>query len=164
MATGRKTARFTVEQTVTGLALLGFLPFGFFTSLLLVDPGLIETDTGAAARLAGGVVVALKVYSAIVLSFIGGIRWGIAIIQKEGGQEENEALILAAGPSVIGWFAFFMGEPWSFAVFAVAFAATGWWDSRLAGNKGVPEWFGRLRLLLTALVMVTMISAFAKTL
>ena len=164
MIIGGKTGRFTVEQTVTGLALLGFLPFGFFTSLLLVDQGLIKDEAGTHDWLLVGVVVALKVYSAIVLSFIGGIRWGIAIMQKEGGQEESEALILAAGPSIVGWFAFFMGEPWSFAVFAAAFAATGWWDSRLAGNKGVPEWFGRLRLLLTALVMVTMIAAFAKTL
>ena len=38
---------------------------------------------------------------------------------------------------------------------------TGWWDSRLAGNKGVPMWFGRLRVLLSVLVMATMISAFA---
>jgi hypothetical protein len=41
MATRQKTNRFTVEQTVTWLALLGFVPFAFLTTLLLVDPGLI---------------------------------------------------------------------------------------------------------------------------
>jgi len=111
-----------------------------------------------------GVVVALKVYSAVVLSFIGGIRWGVAIVRNEGGEAENETLVFAAAPALFGWFAFFLGEPWSFAVFAVAFAATGWWDSRSAGNRGLPGWFGRLRLLLTALVLVTMIAAFASTL
>jgi len=164
MATRQKKARFTVEQTVTWLALLGFMPFAFLTSLLLVDPGLIADGNGTADRLATGVVVALKVYSAVVLSFIGGIRWGIAIMQDVGGEAENETLVLSAGPALIGWFAFFLGDPWSFAVFAAAFAATGWWDSRSAGNKGVPGWFGRLRLLLTALVLVTMIGAFATTL
>jgi hypothetical protein len=163
MATRQKTNRFTVEQTVTWMALLGFVPFAFLTTLLLVDPGLIADAGASAARMAAGVVVALKVYSAIVLSFIGGIRWGIAIMQNEGGEAENETLVFAAGPALFGWFAFFLGEPWSFAVFAAAFAATGWWDSRSAGNKGVPEWFGRLRLLLTALVMVTMVGAFATT-
>lgn len=160
----QKPARFTVEQTVTGLALLGFVPFAFLTSLMLVDPALIADDGASPDWLAMGVVAVLKVYSAIVLSFIGGIRWGIAIIQNEGGGVENETLYISAVPPVIGWFAVIMGEPWSFAVFAALFLATGWWDSRLAGNRGVPEWFGRLRLLLTALVMVTMVIAFVKTL
>lgn len=151
----------SVEKTATMLSMLGFLPFAFFTALLLVDPGLIPQETGWDAGAGGFLATAFKVYAAIVLSFIGGIRWGVAIVQQEGGREENEALVLAAGPSIIGWFAFFTAEPWSYAVFAVAYAATGWWDSRLAGNKGVPSWFGRLRVLLTVLVMATMISAFA---
>lgn len=151
----------TVEKTATMLAMLGFLPFAFFTALLLVDPGLIPQEAGWSAGAAGFLTTAFKVYAAIVLSFIGGIRWGVAIVQQEGDREESEALVLAAGPSLIGWFAFFASEPWSYAIFAVAYAATGWWDSRLAGNKGVPTWFGRLRVLLTVLVMATMISAFA---
>lgn len=164
MATGKRTARFTVEQTVTALALLGFVPFAFLTALLLADPGLIADGEGTADRMTSGVVVALKVYSAVVLSFIGGVRWGIAIMQDVGGEAENETLVLSAGPALLGWFAFFLGEPWSFAVFAVVFAATGWWDSRAAGNRGVPAWFGRMRLLMTALVMATMVGAFATTL
>ncbi|MFZ2099186.1 MAG: DUF3429 domain-containing protein [Oricola sp.] len=163
MAVRQKISRFSVEQTATFLALLGFLPFAFFTSLLLADPGLLSFRDAAAAGFGSVLIAALKVYSAIVLSFIGGIRWGIAITRQEGGQEETEALVLAAGPSLIGWFAFFLAEPWSFAVLAAAFAATGWWDSRSAGNKGIPEWFGRLRVLLTVLVMVTMIAAFTAT-
>ena len=154
--------RLSVEQTATMLALLGFVPFAFFTALLLADPGLlsVQDDTGSPAAL---LVPALKLYAAIVLSFVGGIRWGVAIMQREGGREEAQALVLAAGPSLIGWFSFFMGEPWSFAVLAAAFAATGWWDGLLAGNKGVPAWFGRLRVLLTVLVMTTMAAAFAAT-
>lgn len=150
----------TVERTATLLALLGFLPFAFLTTLLLVDPGLIPQDIGWDVGPGSLVITAFKVYAAIILSFIGGIRWGVAIVQQQGDREESEALVLAAGPSLIGWLAFFTGEPWSFAVFAVAYAATGWWDGRLAGNKGVPSWFGRLRLMLTVLVMATMIAAF----
>ena len=151
----------SVEKTATMLAVLGFLPFAFFTTLMLADPGLIPQEAGWSLGAGGFLAFAFKLYAAIILSFIGGIRWGVAIVQQQGGREESEALVLAAGPSIVGWFAFFMGEPWSYAVFAVAFAATGWWDSRLAGNKGVPMWFGRLRVLLSVLVMATMISAFA---
>jgi len=151
----------SVEKTATMLAMLGFLPFAFFTTLLLVDPGLIPQEAGWNVGAGSFLATAFKVYAAIILSFIGGIRWGVAIVQHQSGREESEALVLAAGPSVIGWFAFFTAEPWSYAVFAVAYAATGWWDSRLAGNKGVPTWFGRLRMLMTVLVMGTMLSAFA---
>lgn len=152
-----------MERTATLLALLGFVPFASFTTLLLADPGLIPQMAGRDLDGPSLVIPAFKIYAAIVLSFIGGIRWGVAIVQQHDGREDSEALVLAAGPSLIGWFAFFMGEPWSFAMLAVAFAATGWWDSRLAGNKGVPEWFGRLRLFLTVLVMATMIAAFVAT-
>ena len=165
MAGKGRVSGLTPERTATLVALIGFLPFALFTSLLLADPGLISIgDESERGRIGSGIVTALKLYAAIVLSFIGGIRWGIAIARSVGGERENEALILAAGPALLGWFAFYLGEPWSFALLAVAFAATGWWDSRLSANDGVPEWFARLRILLTALVMITMVAAFAATL
>ena len=158
-----KRKEISVERTATMLALLGFVPFAIFTSLLLADPGLISQYAEGGAAAVGTLIDALKLYAAIVLSFVGGIRWGLAIANGDGGRKESEALVLAAGPSLIGWFSFFMGEPWSFAVLAVAFAATGWWDSRAAGTKGMPDWFGRLRALLTVLSMGTMIAAFGAT-
>jgi hypothetical protein len=151
----------SVEKTATTLSVLGFLPFAFFITLMLADPGLIPQAAGFNMSAGDFFAFAFKLYAAIILSFVGGIRWGVAIVQQQGGREESEALVLAAGPSIVGWFAFFTPEPWSYAVFAFAYAATGWWDSRLAGNKGVPTWFGRLRVLLSVMVMATMIAAFA---
>lgn len=156
-------SRFSVDQTATVLALLGFVPFAFFTAILLADPNPVPRQTVVYGGIAAFLIVAFKVYAAVVLSFIGGIRWGAAIVREEGGRRENRALMLSVAPSLIGWGSFFIREPWSFGLLAAAYAGTGWWDSRNPAEAGVPGWFGRLRVLLTVLVMATMIAAFVAT-
>jgi hypothetical protein len=150
-----------LQRTAFFLALFGFLPFAFLTILLLAQPGLIPPETDAVGRFAFGAVLALKAYAAIILSFLGGIRWGLAI--KSGTGSDAEILVLSVIPSLVGWFAFFLAEPWSFAIFAIGFAVQGWWDRRLVASGGAPRWFGQMRFLLTILVTGTMLTAFAAT-
>ncbi|TCD16541.1 DUF3429 domain-containing protein [Oricola cellulosilytica] len=158
----RRTARRGLEWTAVFLALSGFLPFAFLTALLLAAPGFIAAGESSFSE-GTSAAVALKAYAAIILSFLGGIRWGVAIVSPGEGRDNAEVLTVSVIPSLVGWFAFFLGDPWSFAVFAAAFAATGLWDRRLVTSGGAPAWFGRLRLLLTILVTGTMLTAFAAT-
>lgn len=106
-------------------------------------------------------IALLTGYAAVVLSFLGGIRWGYAM----SGTSDDTARLLAISvvPALGGWAAFFIPPPYSFVLLAVAFAAHGAWDSLSAQSGRMPGWFARLRMQLTAGIVVAMIIAFAAT-
>ncbi|MCO5082558.1 MAG: DUF3429 domain-containing protein [Rhizobiaceae bacterium] len=105
-------------------------------------------------------IALLVAYSAIVLSFLGGIRWGIAMQTREGGAR---ALAPSLVPALVGWLAPFVLQPYCFAILAVAYAAQGAWDSLSAGNGALPEWYGRMRVRLTIVAVATLVLAFVAT-
>ena len=125
------------------LALSGAIPFIGLTLALFVLSG--------THPLRGLAQDALATYGALILSFLGGIRWGRAL----GARVMERALpifALSVVPSLVGWFALLLPRPHVFAVLAVAFAAQGAWDA----YGGLPGWFARLRLWLTLIVTVTL--------
>ncbi|MEZ5805612.1 MAG: DUF3429 domain-containing protein [Rhizobiaceae bacterium] len=105
-------------------------------------------------------IALLVAYSAIVLSFLGGIRWGIAMQTREGGAR---ALAPSLVPALVGWLAPFVLQPYCFAILAVAYAAQGAWDSLSTGNGTLPEWYGRMRMRLTVVAVATLVLAFVAT-
>ena len=94
---------------------------------------------------------ALAVYGALILSFLGGVRWGAALHDTEGARARL-AFAIGVVPSLIGWFALLLPKPHVFAVVALAFAAQGAWDA----YSRMPRWFIRLRLWLTFIVTAIM--------
>jgi hypothetical protein len=135
------------------LALAGFLPI-LVLSLWLF--GIAEDHPWRAVTLA-----LLKSYGAVILSFLGGIRWGLGMVQ--GGQGSGRALAASCLPPLAGWAAVFVTEPYSFALLAVAFAAQGAWDVFAAHAGVAPRWFGATRTLLTVLVVAAMVLSFVAT-
>jgi hypothetical protein len=141
------------ERMARRLALAGFLPI-LVLSLWLF--GIADDHPWRSETLA-----LLKTYGAIILSFLGGIRWGLGMVQ--GGTGSGRALAASCVPPLAGWAAIFVPEPFSFALFAAAFAAQGAWDV-FAANSGVaPRWFGGIRILLTVLVVAAMVLSFVAT-
>lgn len=108
-----------------------------------------------------GTVVLLKTYAALALSFLGGIRFGLAVATD--GEDQRLALAATAIPVLVAWIAVVLGEPGSFAMLAVAFAAQGAWDSIAAHRGAAPAWFGRMRVPLTGFVVAMMVAAFLAT-
>jgi hypothetical protein len=103
----------------------------------------------------------LTAYSAIVLTFLGGTRWGAAL--AAGHPRTARDIALGVLPALLGWIVLFIPPQYGFVLLAVAFAAQGAWDT-LAGQAGtLPPWFARLRMQLTAIAVVAMIVAFAAT-
>ncbi|MDQ6437403.1 DUF3429 domain-containing protein [Mesorhizobium sp. LHD-90] len=109
----------------------------------------------------GGTVLLLSVYGAVVLSFLGGVRWGAALSPERPARPSE--LWLTLPPAFVGWIAVAMPVPLSFAVLAVAFAALGAWDALAAYDNRLPEWYGRLRMILTLGAVATLLLAFAAT-
>ena len=140
------------HKTAWILGLAGLIPFVAMTAALAY--------AGRAFIAYPQLVLALSGYSATILAFLGGIRWGAALWRDEG---QRHILVLSVLASLVGWALLFVPTPWMFAGFAVAFALVGVWDVLAARHRALPDWFGRLRLVLTIVVVLCQLVAFAST-
>jgi len=140
------------HKTAWTLGVLGLIPFVLMTALLAY--------AGRSFIAYPMLVLAFSGYSATILAFLGGIRWGIGMASPA---HRRRVLILSVLPSLAGWILLFVPSPWIFAGFAAAFALQGAWDILAAQRHQLPPWFGRLRLVLTAVVVLCQLVAFAAT-
>jgi len=134
------------------LSLAGFLPFAAL-ALVLVALGEghpLKDTVGDAAR----------TYGAVILSFLGGIRWGLALLRQPSAQRE---LAISVLPAIAGWLSLFAPAPVSFGVLLIGFLAQGAWDSFSIQSGAAPAWFGPIRITLTVLVAAAMALSLAAT-
>ena len=129
------------------LVLAGFIPFA---ALALWLYGIAPDHPWRQ-----GTITLLTGYGAVVLSFLGGIRWGLALRRHDGEAD----LILGIVPPLVGWIAIVVPAPLNFVLLAVAFAAQGAWDSLTL----TPGWFRRIRIRMTLLVVAALVVAFVAT-
>lgn len=109
----------------------------------------------------GTTILLLSGYAAVALSFLGGMRWGLAVTGH--GADTRRDIAISVVPPLLGWLALVLPPHLAFVLLAVAFAAQGAWDA-LAGQTGIlPLWFVRLRMQLTIVVVIAMVIAFAAT-
>ncbi len=89
---------------------------------------------------------ALIVYGAVILSFLGGARWGLAVGQTP---VKPRVIALAMTPPLVGW-ALVLAPPHHARLqllgLALALIAQGVWDDRA---RDLPTWYPRLRRVLT---------------
>jgi hypothetical protein len=148
-----RTMHDEVERGARQIGFLGLVPF------LLLSVWLISLSPDHVWR--AGTVSLLIAYGAVILSFLGGIRWGMAMIRP--AERSRRDLALAMGPALIAWVSVATPAPYAFAVLAAAFAAQGASDTLAAHGGTAPRWYGRLRTTLTVIVVATMILAFVAT-
>jgi hypothetical protein len=124
------------------LSLAGFLPFAILSLVLFA--------TGGGNTLFPPLFDIFKIWSAIILSFLGGIRWGLAIAYAPG---EPRNLVLSVIPPILAWIAVLLPDAYTVLVLMVLFCAQGAWDNFYAGSGHVQPWYGSLRMVLTLLVV-----------
>lgn len=134
------------------LSLFGFVPFAGLAVVLAI--GGREGVWGALA------LDAIATYGAVILSFMGGVRWGAALVDRSDRNRRGD-IVFSVLPSLIGWAALFMPAPVGLGVLCVAFAGQGAWDAFSAEGTDarLPRWFGSLRVTLTFLVVIALIVA-----
>jgi hypothetical protein len=137
----------TIPSAALALGAAGVIPFLACTAGLAA--GFAVPGIGGGARLAQ----ALIVYGVAILSFLGGVRWGIAIgYESEAAQRRD--FIIAVVPALIGWAAALLAPGAALWTLCVAFVLLGLLDYGLYCREVAPEWYGRLRLGLSAAVAV----------
>ncbi len=132
-----------VPKTPLWLGLCGAIPFALgIVVYALGGVWVLTTDLAVRSTVA---------YGAVILSFLGGVRWGLALL-LENPDVRDSRFSLSILPSLIGWIAVLLPGFPALVLLAVAFAAQGAWDVGDAEDDGAPHWFGQLRTVLTALV------------
>jgi hypothetical protein len=139
-------------RTLWALGLGGLVPFVALTAVLVY--------AGREFIAFSTLALAFTAYSAVILSFLGGIRWGASLMT---GIRGRGTLLLSVVPSILAWILVLVPAPWCFAGFALAFLAQGAWDLAAIGRGQLPPEFGRLRLVLTAVVVLCQVAAFFST-
>ncbi len=132
----------TIPSAALALSAAGVIPFLACTAGLAA--GFAVPGIGGGERLSQ----ALIVYGVAILSFLGGVRWGIAIgYESEAAQRRD--FVIAVVPALIGWAAALLAPG-----AALWFILLGLMDYGLYCRDVAPEWYGRLRLGLSAAVAV----------
>ncbi|WP_426038181.1 DUF3429 domain-containing protein [Brevundimonas sp. DC300-4] len=118
--------------TAWTLTLAGLIPFVGCAALVLLTPD------GARVW-----IEPLTVYGAIILSFLGGARWGRTMA---GPEPDWLQLVLSNLPAVAAWLTFLPTVPDEFQLLVMIFGliAMLYWDLRSA-----PVWYRNLRLTAT---------------
>jgi hypothetical protein len=138
-----------VPMSARWLGGLGAVPFiGLAGALPFLD--------GASRPLAAHALVA---YGATILSFLGGVHWGLAIgsqsIPSRG--QLPARLILSVIPSLAGWTALLVASTTGLLILALAIAAMLWVDVRATRLSQAPPWYPALRIPLTCVVVATLL-------
>ena len=89
--------------------------------------------------------MALATYGAIIVSFLGGIRWGLAVPTGDAGRNYAFSVV----PSLVGWALLAAPEPWRLAGLGMVALALGPIDLGLVRSGMAPAWFGTLRIILS---------------
>ena len=85
-------------------------------------------------------------YGAIILSFLGGIRWGEAIAKGP-----SATLFISVLPSLAGFGALLINTYNGTMILIAGFAAQAVWD--FIAPATLPDWFIRLRMIISAIVI-----------
>ncbi len=141
-----------IPRLALTLAMLGTLPFvGLSIGIALFDlrgPSALNS---------------LFSYAAIILAFLGGIHWGIAVTQVQAKEPEVARFMYIESVMAIAlaWGVLFIGEPYlRLLAFAFLYAVAWGIDSILYGMKLIPLWYFNLRGIVTPIVVVSIYLAY----
>ena len=123
------------------IGLAGLVPFLILTVLSLIGPELWRD----------WVSVGLIAYGAVILSFLGGITFGMAVDEQ---QSDNPIYWFSVLPFLAAWAALLVPVFVGLCLLIVAFLGALVNDFLLKRAGLTPQWFFSLRVLLTSVVVL----------
>jgi len=136
-----------IPQTALSLGLAGLIPF-FATALAC---WIFDDELQAQAQFA------LGAYGAVILSFLGGVKWGVLLNDKTKLKKWGP-IVLSVVPSIIGWFALLLPAFATLAVLAAMMVLQYYFDIESVKEKKLPPWYGRLRTILTTGAVISLLA------
>lgn len=132
----------------------GLLPFIGLAALSLAD-------------LSHGILYrgALLLYGAVILSFVGAIHWGAAmIVGKLSDRTRRACYVWSVLPSLIGWSTYLFSPMPAALILVLGFMLQYWRDRQVAVEVDWPSWYLPLRLRLTVVACISLLLGIAPTL
>lgn len=124
------------------LGLSGLIPFVAVPSYMMMSGGFLEALAFSQAA-----------YGACVLSFIGAVRWGMALSEQEVVRPNWFNLGYSVAPSLVAWVALMLPTSLSLVTLMAGLAGTAYMDLTLFGY---PPWFKALRFLLSLVAVLSL--------
>jgi Protein of unknown function (DUF3429) len=101
----------------------------------------------------GPALYALPLYGAVILSFMGGVQWGLAVAASPAANDWRR-YGLSVIPALVAWGGLWIGGTTSLYLLMAGFAALLAYDLWTVQQGEAPAWYGRLRSALTATVVI----------
>lgn len=140
------------DTTVPGPALIlgaaGLIPF---VACLLI--GFVAPDDVADLAM-----LALRAYAACILSFMGGVHWGLAI-DPATREPSPQRLGASVVPALAGWVALLLPPFFGFLLLTLTFTDLLAYDHYETRRGHAPGWYPALRLPLTVVVVLCLLLA-----
>lgn len=143
------TLRIETPMSVSMLGYGGLIPFVLLTWGLWMEPADADFWT-----------LALVSYGAVILSFVGAIHWGIAMMAPQLGRRASDRrFVWSVVPSLMGWVATLLPAHLSVWVLVLGFALHYAQDHLLHRSIALPHWYLPLRRRLSAVAVLSLMAA-----
>lgn len=130
------------------LGTAGLVPFVVLTSALYALP-----EANAPVLL-----LWLTGYAAVVLSFVGAIHWGVAMVHARMPEAERGVYMAwSVVPALAGWMGLLLPAEGGLLLLGAAFAVHYAVDRQFAQRFELPRWYLRLRGGLTSVVVLCLL-------
>lgn len=135
-----------LPHSVAWLGYGGLLPFLFFAGLSLIEPAHQIIYRGA-----------LFSYGAVILSFVGAIQWGLAMVMPELTEaQRRSAYLWSIVPALVAWITIFFGPVTTGLLLILGFLMQVCRDLALSREVPLPSWFLPLRFRLTVVACISL--------
>jgi Protein of unknown function (DUF3429) len=143
----------TIPTPALILGAAGLLPF-------IVTALQVSFGWPFSPRLTGPALYNLTIYGAVILSFLGGVQWGF--VAAKPAQHRLAAwrrYLFSVLPSLAAWAGLWFAARNGLLILAASFVLAMLYDLWTSGAGEAPRWYGRLRIGLTAVVVVCLLAA-----
>ncbi|MCI4644654.1 MAG: DUF3429 domain-containing protein [Hyphomonadaceae bacterium] len=153
-----RSGAFAIPPAPLALTIAGLMPFVGGALACWALEGDIARQAAA--------YLTLLTYGAVVLSFLGGVRWGVEMSDAMLTPPRWGVMSAAILGALIGWalvLYYVLGapSPWVFPIMAAAFAGHWLWD--VLSRKALPVWYDGLRTIASVGAVLSLLAAWATT-
>jgi hypothetical protein len=146
------TSGHAIPQAALALGVAGLVPF-------VAAAVQIATAWPLGPRMTGPALFHLGAYGACILSFMGGVQWGLTVASRAEGTDAARRYGASVLPALIAWAGLYMGAQSGLLLLALGFAVLLAYDLLAVSRQEAPLWYGRLRAGLTAVVLLALLIA-----
>jgi hypothetical protein len=140
----------STPQVVKWLGYGGLLPFVFLAAALAI--GMSHSNLW---------LQALVGYGAVILSFVGALHWGCAMTHPAmTSSARAQSFVWSVVPSLVAWTALLLSPQYASFLLVLGFVVHLWRDKRLVLLVKMPDWYLPLRLQLTVVACLSLLSTY----